>query len=132
MTNTRMALQNHLLGVVTASEVDWENDNFVAPDLDTPYYKVDLIQGRGSNMAIDTMDGLGVGIFQVNLNFPVRQGTISIENEAQAIIDHFIGKTLVEDDTKVTVLTQPYYTELDATNDRYIGAVSIEYQTRKI
>ena len=132
MTNTRMALQTRLLGVVTASEVDWENSDFTAPDLDTQYYKSDVIQGRNDNLAIDTMDAQGGGIYQVTLNYPVNQGTVSIENEAQTIMDYFVGQTLVYNDARVTILTQPYYTELDSTADRYIGAISIAYITTKI
>lgn len=132
MTNTRMALQTRLLGVVTASEVDWENAKFEAPDLETPYYKSDLVQGRSDNLAMDTMDAQGGGIYQVTLNYPVNQGTVSIENEAQTIMDYFVGQTLVYNDAKVTILTQPYYTELDSTADRYIGSVSIPYTTIKI
>lgn len=132
MTNTRLALQTHLLGVVTASEVDWENADFTTPDLNTQYYKSDLIQGRPDNMAVDTMDALRSGIYQVTLMYPVNQGTIPIENEAQSIMDHFVGQTLTYGDAKVKILAQPYYTELDPTNDRYIGSVSIPYTSIKI
>jgi hypothetical protein len=132
MTNTRLALQYHLLGIVTASEVDWENDNFTPPSLDTPYYKSDLMQGRGRNLSIDTMDGEGAGVYQITLSYPVKQGTVPIEDEAQAIIDHFKGETLIHNDARVRILTQPYYTELTPTNDRYIGAISVAYTTNKI
>lgn len=133
MNNERLALQKHLLGVLTASEVEWEGDtDFVAPALDVPYYKAFLLRGKPENLAIDTMDRDGVGIFQITLMYPQNKGTIPLETKAQAIIDYFVGQSLTEVDTKVRILSQPEYTKLDDTSDRFIGAISIAYQTTKI
>ena len=132
MKNTRLALQKRLLGVVTASEVDWENDSFTAPVTSVPYYKAYMLRGTPSNMAIDTMDAEGIGIFQVTLLYPVEQGTNPLEEKAQTIMNYFVGQTLTEVDTKVRILTQPDFRMLEPTNDRYIGAISIAYQTTKI
>jgi len=132
MNNARLALQTRLLGVVTASEVDWENSDYTVPALDVPYYKAYLLRGKNSNLAMDTMDGEGVGILQITLLYPVDKGTIPLETKAQAIIDHFVGQTLIETDTKVRILTQPDFIMLNPTNDRFIGAISIAYQTTKI
>jgi len=132
MLNTRLALQTRLIGVVSATSVDWENDTFTAPALSVPYYKAYLLRGRNDNMALDTMDAEGVGIFQITLLFPSEQGTIQLETKAQEIIDHFVGQKLIQTDTKVTILNQPYFTMLEPANDRFIGAVSIPYKTTKI
>ena len=132
MTNTRLALQTQLLGVVTSSEVDWENSDFTTPDLDTPYYKAFLLRGSSDNIAMDTMDAESVGIFQVTLLYPVNKGTIPLETMAQTIMNHFVGQILIESDTKVKILSQPYFNMLDSTNDRFIGAVSIPFTTIKI
>ena len=113
--------------------MQWEGDtDFVAPDLSTPYYKAHLMRGKPTNLAIDTVDFLGIGIFQVTLMYPINQGTIPLETMAQTIIDHYNGQTLVEVDTKVKILDQPEYTKLDDTNDRFISAVRIVYQVNKI
>jgi len=132
MNNARLALQTRLLAVVTASEVDWENSDYTVPALDVPYYKAYLLRGKNSNLAMDTMDGEGVGILQITLLYPVDKGTIPLETKAQAIIDHFVGQTLIETDTKVRILTQPDFIMLNPTNDRFIGAISIAYKTNKI
>lgn len=132
MTNTRLALQTRLLGVVTASEVDWENDNFIVPALDVPYYKAFILNGANDNIGMDTMDAEGVGIFQVTLLYPTKKGTIPLETMAQTIMNYFVGQKLTEVDTKVKILTQPYYTPLTNTSDRFIGAVSIPFTTIKI
>lgn len=132
MNNERLALQTRLLGVVSASVVDWENSDFTAPSLSTPYYKVNLLRGTPANLAMDTMDRDGVGIFQVTLLYPNDAGTVPLETKAQEIIDYFVGQTLIESDTKVKILTQPDFTMLDPSSDRFIGAVSIAYQTTKI
>ena len=133
MNNERLALQKHLLGIITASEVEWEGDtDFVAPDLSTPYYKAYLLRGKPINLALDTMDRGGIGIFQVTMMYPINQGTIPLETMAQTIIDHFVGQSLVEGNAKVTILEQPEYTKLDDTNDRFIGMMRIIYKTTKI
>ena len=113
--------------------MQWEGDtDFVAPDLSTPYYKAHLLRGNPSNMSIDTMDTLGIGFLQITLLFPINQGTIPLETMVQTIIDHYIGQTLVEADTKVKILQQPEYAKLDDTNDRFISAIRIVYQVNKI
>ncbi len=132
MNNERLALQTRLLGVVTAAEVEWENSDFTAPALTVPYYKAHLLRGRPTNLALDTMDSDGIGIFQITLLYPNDAGTIPLETKAQTIIDYFVGQTLTESDTKVRILEQPEFTMLDATNDRFIGAISIAYKTTKI
>ena len=133
LTNERMALQKHLATLLDVDKVEWENDtDFVAPALSVPYYKAFVLRGKPDNLAIDTMDRNGIGIFQVTLLFPTNQGTIPLENKAQEIINHFVGQTIVEVDTKVRILQQPEYTKLDDTNDRFIAAVRIVYSSNKI
>ena len=78
------------------------------------------------------MDRGGIGIFQVTMMYPINQGTIPLETMAQTIIDHFVGQSLIEGNTKVTILEQPEYTKLDDTNDRFIGMMRIIYKTTKI
>jgi hypothetical protein len=133
MTNERMALQKRLISLIDTSVIEWEGDtDFVAPALDTPYYKAYLLRGKPDNLSIDTMERDGIGIFQVTLMFPSNQGTIPMEDKAQEIINHFVGQTIDEVDTKVRILQQPEFIKLDDTNDRFIGAVRIVYQTNKI
>jgi len=132
MINNTLALQTKLLEVVASDEVDWENSDFSVPDLDTPYYKAHLLRGKPFNLAIDTMDSEGLGIFQVTLLYPTNNGTVPMETKAQEIMDIFVGQTLMENNTKVRIMEQPYFTMLDSTVDRFTSAVSIAYQTTKI
>ena len=74
MINERLALQTHLLGVVTSSEVDWENSDFNWNDLTTPYYRVHLMRGRPSNLAMDSMDSKANRNISNNVIFSNRQG----------------------------------------------------------
>ena len=132
MINERLALQTHLLDVISATVTDWENNDFEVPSLETPYYKVHLLRGQSDSLAIDTMDGMGQGILQVTLLYPSDKGTIPLETKAVEIMNHFVGKTLTETDTKVKMLKLPYFTMLSPTADRFIGAVSIPYTSTKI
>lgn len=132
MTNTRLALQNRLITLISASSVEWENSDFTAPALNVPYYKANLLRGKPENLAIDTLDAEGIGIFQVTLLYPVDAGTLALETKADAIIAHFLGQKLVETDVKVKILSQPYFNMLTPTADRFIGAVSIPYEVTNI
>ena len=128
----RTALQTHLIGLINAGDIDFENDNFIIPDSDVPYYKADVLRSGADNMAIDTMDGEQYGIFQITLLFPVKKGTLALETKADEIIEHFKGQILTDGTTKVRLLKQPEFTTLEPTAERYIGAVSIEYEAVKI
>ena len=129
----RALLQNRALGVIGATVTDWENNNFVTPSLETPYYKANLKPAPSENLAIDSMASLNQGFFQITLYYPVNHGTIEMETKAEAIIAHFSGVKLTQNNTRVTVLTQPYYTRLEDadTVDRFIGAVTINYEATK-
>jgi len=131
--NTRLALQTRALGVISNPYIDWENDtDFVAPAADIPYYRVHLLTGRSSNSTIDKIEAEGAGIFQVTLLFPSNKGTTPMDTKVDEIIAHFQGEKLVYGDTKVKILTPPYFTPLDDTADRYIGAISIPYTSNNI
>jgi len=134
MVNSRKALQTHLIGVISASITDWENDPaFTAPVDGSTYYKSYLMRGVTDNLTIDSYANTEEnGILQVTLLYPIEQGTIGIETKAKAIIDHFIGARLTEGDIQVRVTGIPTYTTLDSTADRFIGAVSIVYRAVKI
>jgi hypothetical protein len=130
---TRLALQTHLLGVISNPYIQWENDSdFDVPDLDTPYYKVDLMTAQSTNATINDMESIGAGIFQVMVLFPSNKGTTPMDDKVDEIIAHFQGQKLIYGNTKVKILTPPYFTKLDNTADRFIGAISIDYTTNKI
>lgn len=132
MVNTRLALQKRLLDLVTTDVVEWENTDFTAPSLSTPYYKAYMLNAGVESLATDTMESEILGIFQITLLFPTDSGTIPLETKAQEIMNHFVGQSITESDTKVRIVTQPYFTMLSPTNDRFIGAVRIPFKSIKI
>ena len=91
-----------------------------------------MLFGGNDNLSLDTMEAEGIGIFQVTLLYPVNKGTIPLETKAKAIMNHFVGQSLVEVDTKVKILTQPDFRLLEPENDRFIGAISIAYKSNII
>jgi hypothetical protein len=132
LNDTRLALQKRLLDLVSTNVVEWENTDFNAPSLSTPYYKAFILNSETLNLALDTMDGESRGIFQVTLLFPKDEGTIPLETKAQEIMDYYAGATIIEGNRKVTIMEQSDFDILNSTNDRFVGAVSIPFKSVKI
>ena len=131
--NIRKALLTRLFMIIPPSDVDTENENPSAEsNLSTPFYKSFLIPAQSDNLSIDTMDANASGFFQVSLYFPINKGSGLRDAKADEIMSHFVGQTLTYGDVKVKILTQPSFTRLTNTADRYIGAVRITYSALKL
>ena len=131
--NTRKALLTHLFLIIPSSDVDTENENPNAEsDLNTPFYKSFLFPAQSDNLSIDTMEASGSGFFQISMYFPINKGSGLRDQKADEIMSHFVGKSLVYNDVKVKILTQPSFTRLTNTADRYVGAVRITYSSQKL
>lgn len=110
MKEIRQALRQHLLTVVSASEVQWENQDF-SPTTAATWYRETLLPAEPSRAGVGAGSaGRYVGLYQVDVFTPAEGGAYPADDEADALIAAFgWGTTLAYGG--VTVRVEKTYKE---------------------
>lgn len=107
LINIRIALEQALGTITPAVSTAWENAAF-APAIGVPYQAVFLLQGTPQNPTLGDGFYRAVGIFQVNLMYPIQFGTLAAITQAEKIQTLFKrGASFANGGITVKVMTTP-------------------------
>jgi hypothetical protein len=124
----RKALEVKLAAMSPNLATAYENLTFT-PVSGTPHQEVFLLPGQPDNSEMGAKNYLEVGLFQVNLCYPIGPGPAAAQARAELTKTHFKrGTTMLQDGISVLVTRTPQIAPAFRRDDRYIIPVSIYYQ----
>lgn len=128
LASVRQALELKLAALTPAIETAWENSTFKPTNADTPYQEVRLLPNEPDNNAIGDGYFRERGILQVELAYPLQDGSEAIQARAVLTQSHFKrGTVMTKDSINVTVETTPAIGPGFVARDRWRVPVSVRW-----
>lgn len=130
--NIRRALESRLATMSPALSTAYENVSFT-PVNGTPYQVVTLLPATPETEVLGCTRHREIGIFQVQLHYPVGNGSATAQARAEAVRAHFLrGGIYSFSGTNVLISSTPRKAPAFVDADRYVVTISIPYESEII
>lgn len=123
----RAALEEALAGIDPAFPTAYENTPYTPVD-GVPYQRAYLILATPDNPTLGGSFYREVGVFQVNLYYPLQSGTVTASTKADAIRNTFKrGNSFVKDDHIIAIEKTPEIPQGVVEADRWMQSIKIRF-----
>lgn len=127
IVNIRAALETALNGMSPAVATAWENVAFAPPASATPYQRAFVLFATPDNAECGAAYQ-ELGIFQINLCYPVQIGTSTVAARAEALRTTFRkGASFTSSGVTVNITRTPEVSAGTVEGDRYVLPVKIRF-----
>lgn len=124
----RAALETALDAMALSLPTAWENVAFVPPASSMAYQRAYILFATPDNSVIANGEYIEVGIFQINLCYPLQSGDGAARARAGLIRSTFYrGATFVSGGVRVVIATTPEASQGRADGDRWVVPVKVRW-----